>query len=142
MANQISVFAENKPGRIERVTRVLMEAGINIRAITVSSSNGFGVIKLLVDEPSRAHEKLTAEGMSASQKEILAIPMADRPGGLYRIAELFSRQGINIEDAYGFVIRSGEKAVFVVEVERVPYALSVLRKEGIEVLEDEEIYSL
>ena len=142
MANQISVFAENKPGRIERVTRVLMEAGINIRAITVSSSNGFGVIKLLVDEPSRAHEKLTAEGMSASQKEILAIPMADRPGGLYRIAELFSRQGINIEDAYGFVIRSGEKAVFVVEVERIPYALSVLRKEGIEVLEDEEIYSL
>ena len=136
------MFAENKPGRIERVTRVLMEAGINIRAITVSSSNGFGVIKLLVDEPSRAHEKLTAEGMSASQKEILAIPMADRPGGLYRIAELFSRQGINIEDAYGFVIRSGEKAVFVVEVERIPYALSVLRKEGIEVLEDEEIYSL
>ena len=142
MAHQIAVFAENKPGRIERVTRVLMDAGINIRAITVSRSEGFGMIKLLVDEPARAYEEMTAEGMSASQEEILAIRMDDQPGGLHRIAELFTRRGINMENAYGFVIRSGEKAVLVVEVEKIPEALSVLQEEGIEVLRDDEIYSL
>ena len=142
MAHQISIFAENKPGRIERVTGVLAEAGVNIRAITVSSSDGFGVIKLLVDRPDAAYEALRGKGISVLKKEILAIPMEDRPGGLFMIAKVLSRAGINVEDAYGFVVEDRKRAVLVVEVEQMAEAKARLREAGIEVLTDAEIYAL
>ena len=142
MAHQISVFAENKPGRIERVTGVLAEAQVNIRAITVSSSEGFGVIKLLVDRPDAAYEALRGKGISALKKEILAIPMEDRPGGLHTIAKVLSRAEINMEDAYGFVVEDRKQAVLVVEVEQMAEAEARLREAGMAMLTDAEIYAL
>jgi hypothetical protein len=142
MAHQISVFAENKPGRIERVTRILGEAGVNIRAITVATSGSFGVIKLLVDNPDRACEALSEEGLSASRREIVALLMDDRPGGLHRIVEVLGREGINIEDAYGFVVEDKKRAVLVIEVEEIPEVLKLLKERGLDSLSDEEIYAL
>ena len=142
MAHQISVFAENKPGRIERVTRILGEAGVNIRAITVATSGSFGVIKLLVDNPDRACEALSEEGLSASRREIVALLMDDQPGGLHRIVEVLGREGINIEDAYGFVVEDKKRAVLVIEVEEIPEVLKLLKERGLDSLSDEEIYAL
>ena len=82
MAHQIAVFAENKPGRIERVSRILGEAGVNIRAITVATADAFGIIKLLVDDPEKAYAALAAGGVSVFKREIVAVVMDDRPGGL------------------------------------------------------------
>ena len=98
MAHQIVVFAENRPGRIERLTRVLKEAKVNIRAITISTSGSFGVIKLLVDDPECAYQALTEEGLSVSRKEIVAVLMDDSPGGLHRVAEILGREEVNIDD--------------------------------------------
>jgi hypothetical protein len=70
MAHQIAVFAENKPGRVERVARVLGDAGVNVRAITISTADSFGVIKLLVDDPDRAFAALAADGVSVFKREI------------------------------------------------------------------------
>ena len=142
MAHQISVFAESKPGRIERTTRVLEEAGVNIRAITIATSGSFGVIKLLVDDPDRAFEALSAEGLSVSKREIVAVLMDDRPGGLHRVAEILGGEGINIEDAYGFVVEDKKRAVLVVEVEKIPAAVELLKARGLATLSDEEIYAL
>lgn len=142
MAHQISVFAENKPGRIERVTRVLGETGVNIRAITVATSGSFGVIKLLVDDPDRACEALSEAGLSASRREIVALLMEDRPGGLHQVVEILGREGINIEDAYGFVVEDKKRAVLVIEVEEIPEVLKLLTERGLETLSDEEIYAL
>lgn len=142
MAHHIAVFAENRPGRIERVTRVLMEAGVNIRAITIATSDSFGVIKLLVDDPERAHSALSGAGLSAFTREIVAVVMDDRPGGLHDVAEVLGREGINIEGAYGFVIEDRKRAVLVVETDRVPEVELLLRKRGLATLSDEEIYSL
>jgi hypothetical protein len=142
MAHQITVFAENKPGRIERVTRVLEKAGINIRAITIATSDSFGVIKLLVDNPDAAHDALAAEGMSPFKREIVAVLMDDRPGGLHTVAETLGREGINVEGAYGFVVEDKKKAVLVIEVDKIPEVDRLLRERGLLTLTDEEIYAL
>ncbi len=142
MAHQISVFVENKPGRIERVTEILMKANVNIRAITVMGTFEYGVIKLLVDKPEIAYESLKSQGITAYKREILAVLMDDRPGGLHRIAKVFGERQINIEDAYGFVIEDKKRAVLVVDVGKMREAEKVLKEEGLTILSDEEIYSL
>jgi hypothetical protein len=142
MAHQISVFVENKPGRIERVTELLMKADVNIRAITVMGTFEYGVIKLLVNKPEAAYEALKSQGITAYKREIIALLMEDRPGGLHRIAKIFGRKHINIEDAYGFVVEDQKRAVLVVDVGGIQEAEKVLKEEGLTILSDEEIYSL
>ena len=142
MAHQISVFVENKPGRIERVTEILAKAKVNIRAFTLSGTYEYGVMKLLVDEPDKALAALTSQGVPASKREILAVLMDDQPGGLHRIAKAFGQRKMNIEDAYGFVVQDKKRAVLVVDVEKINEAKRVLKEEGFSTLTDEEIYSL
>jgi hypothetical protein len=142
MAHQISVFMENKPGRLERVTDLLTKASVNIRAFTVSGTYEYGVMKFLVDQPDRALEALRAQGISAHKREIIAALMDDRPGGLHRIARIFGQRQINVEDAYGFVIEDKKRAVLVIDAEKIQDAQKALREEGILTLTDEEIYSL
>ncbi|MCX6089487.1 MAG: ACT domain-containing protein [Candidatus Atribacteria bacterium] len=140
MAHQISVFAENKPGRIEKITRLFWKEKVNIRAITISSANGFGVIKVLVDQPQKAFDALRAEGLPVYQQEVIAISMDDQPGELYKVARVLSENNINIEDSYGFVVKNREKAVLVLQVESQPQTQSILEKNGFQLLTDEEIY--
>jgi hypothetical protein len=142
MAHQISVFVENKPGRLERVTEILARAKVNIRAFTVSGTYEYGVMKFLVDKPEKALDALQSGGISANKREILAVLMDDRPGGLHRIARAFGQRKMNIEDAYGFVIQDKKEAILVVDVEKVGEAKRVLKEEGLTTLSDQEIYSL
>lgn len=142
MAHQISVFVENKPGRLERVTEILAKAGVNIRAFTVSGTYEYGVMKFLVDQPDKALEALRAHGIPANKREIIAALMDDRPGGLYRIARVFGQRRMNIEDAYGFVIEDKKRAVLVIDVEKIDDAQKALQEEGIPTLTDEQIYAL
>ncbi len=142
MAHQVNVFAQNRPGRLERLTEVLKDEGINIRAITIAGTEEFGVVKLLVDDPKKAHRALLREGFSAYLKEVIAVIMEDRPGGLHRVCRVLGESGVNIEDAYGFVVQDRGTAVLVVEVEKIPEAEKVLREGGFELMTDEELYSL
>ena len=142
MANQVNVFAQNQPGRLERLTEVLLDEGINIRAITISGAEDYGVIKLLVDDPHKAFDALQREGFSAFLKEVIAVVMDDRPGGLHRICRVLGESGVNVEDAYGFVFQDRKTAILVVEVEKVTEAEDILRAKGLEFLSDAELYSL
>jgi len=142
MAHQINVFAQNQPGRLERLTEVLKEEGVNIRAITIAGVDEYGVIKLLVDDPHKAHEVLQREGFSSFMKEVIAVIMDDRPGGLYHICRALGNSDVNIEDAYGFVVQDRQTAVLVVEVEKIPEAEEFLRGAGFEIMSDQELYSL
>ncbi|MDH4264739.1 MAG: ACT domain-containing protein [Deltaproteobacteria bacterium] len=142
MAHQISVFVENKPGRLERVTEILAKAKVNIRAFTVSGTYEYGVMKFLVDKPDKGLEALSSQGIPANKREILAVLMDDRPGGLYRIAKVFGQRKMNVEDAYGFVIQDKKQAVLVVDVEKIAEAKRALKEEGLTTLSDQEIYSL
>jgi hypothetical protein len=119
---QVSVFSENKPGRIEKITKIFSQEGINILAISITSTNGFGIIKLLVDKCDLAYEKLKENGFSVNLSEVLAIEMKDSPGGLYEVTHILSENGVNIENAYVYVAESRAKAYLLVEVKDIDNA--------------------
>lgn len=142
MPQQISVFAENKPGKIERISGVLGDGGINIRAITIADSGDYGIIKILVDRPADGCHVLKAEGIAATLKDIVAIRIDDSPGGLHKASAVLASNGINVEDAYGFTIHQTSMAVFVFQVRDVRKTENILKEAGFTVLDDRELYLL
>lgn len=142
IAYQLSIFAENKPGRLAKVTGILKKGKINIRAITISTSDAFGVINALVDDPEGARALLEGEGLTVSLKEVIAVVIEDRPGGLDSLIQLLFEQGINIENAYGFVLESRKKAVFVVDVDQLEETQKILRNAGFETLDTKALSAI
>ena len=142
MAKQVNVFLENRPGRVASVTGLLADQGINIRAITIQDRGDYGLMKLLLDRPEEAHLALQEKGFASALKDVLAVRVDDRPGGLHRLASAVGKHGVNILDGYGFVIEAGKGAVWCAQVEDPKTVRDVLQAEGFEVLEDEALYSL
>jgi hypothetical protein len=136
VAKQLSIFAENKPGKLAAVTAVLAREKISIRATTISTSDTFGVINLIVDDPRRAQDALTKAGMMVRLRDVLAVLIDDRPGGLDRLTQLLYKESINVNNAYGFVLESREKAVFVVDVDQIDKALKIVEKNGFKTLDE------
>ncbi len=136
---QLSIFAENKPGRLAAVTKVLAMEKINIRATTIATSDTFGVINLIVDDPPRAEAALRKAGMTVTLSRVLAVVIPDRPGGLDKLTQLMFTEGININNAYGFVLEGSRKAVFVVSVDRIDAAEKLLEANGFQTLDAEAL---
>lgn len=129
---QVSIFSENRPGRLAALARAMEEEEINIFAFSIAEANGFGVIRAIVDKPEKAHEKLTSMGFMVSFTSVIAVRMRDEPGGLFEIAQILGKSGINIEYAYAY---SGkEVAVLILRVDQVEDAIANLRTAGAEVL--------
>ncbi len=124
---QVSIFSENKPGRLTKITKVLADAGVNILAISIASSNGFGVLKFIVDDSELAYQKLKQKGFTVSLNEVLAIEMIDKPGGLHEVASVLSKKKINIENAYVLILESRKKAYLVVDIKDIENAKKLLR---------------
>ncbi len=142
MPYQVSVFAENKPGKIERITRVLAENRINIRAITITSFGERGFFHLVVDDPKRAHALLREAGISNELKEVLAVLIDDRPGSLDGLVQKLAAEHINCNNAYGFVLESRKHAVFVIDVDKMEEAQKLLTKSGYKTLTEDELNSV
>ena len=142
MGVQLSVFLENKPGKLEAITKILSEAGINIRGIALASEGEFGVLKVLVNNPARAHEVLRERHFTVSERNVVVAIVDDRPGALHDLLLTLSSQKINIEDCYGIVLEEGEKAAIVLDIEAYPQAEKVLTGNGTRLLTDGELYSL
>ncbi len=132
---QLSIFAENKPGRLAAVTQTLAKEKINIRATTIATSDTFGVINLIVDDPPRAEAVLKKAGMTVRLSTVLAVVIPDQPGGLDKLTQLLFAEGININNAYGFVLEGARKAVFVVSVDRIEAAEKLLEAKGFQTLD-------
>jgi hypothetical protein len=139
ISHQLSIFAENKPGRLAAVTRVLAKEKISIRATTISTADTFGVIHLIVDDPPRAEAVLTKAGMTVSLDRVLAVVIPDQPGGLDRLTQLLLTENVNINNAYGFVLEGRRKAVFVVSVDQIEKAETLLEKNGFQTLDAEAL---
>jgi hypothetical protein len=135
IAYQLSIFAEDKPGKIAHVTSVLARAKISIRATTISTADTFGVINLIVDDPKRAETVLTEAGLTVHLRNVLAVLIDDKPGGLDTLMHLLYQQGININNAYGFVLESSKKAVFVVDVDQTEKTEILLEEKGFKTLD-------
>ncbi|MRR17257.1 MAG: ACT domain-containing protein [Deltaproteobacteria bacterium] len=135
IAYQLSVFAEDKPGQLARVTSVLSKAEISIRATTISTHGTSGVINLIVDDPKTAEKALAKAGMTVHLKNVLAVLIPDRPGGLDKLMQLLYQEGININNACGFVLECAEKAVFVVDVDQIEKTEKLLDASGFKTLD-------
>jgi len=142
MSVQLAVFMENRPGKLETITKDLAEAGINIRGISMASEGEFGVLKILADDPETAFRVLRERHYTVSRRTVEIAVIDDRPGGLHELLSALSARSINIEDCYGIVLEEGKRAAIVLDVERFPEAEAVLRARGVRLLDDRELGSL
>jgi hypothetical protein len=133
----VTIFAENKPGQMERTTKLLAEAGINIRWVNIATSGGFGVVRFLVDQCDLAYQKLKQNGLTVSLVEVLAIEVEDRPGGLHVVTDCLARNQINLENSSGFVSR--ERAVLLIEVADLAKARQALESARLRLLSQEDL---
>jgi hypothetical protein len=139
---QISIFLENKPGSLEEATRILKDAGINIRTLSLADTTDFGVLRLIVNDVETASRVLKEQGLRFSRTTVVAVEVPDQPGGLHGILGVLSKNGINVEYLYAFVEKSGRNAVIIFRFDDPDAAIEVLRKNGMTVLPGAKIYSL
>jgi hypothetical protein len=142
IAYQLSIFAENKPGKLAQVTGILAKEKISIRATTIATADTFGVINLIVDDPKKAEAALAKAGMTVHLREVLAILIPDKPGGLDSLTQLFYQEGININNAYGFVLESLKKAVFIVDVDQIQKTEKLLDQKGFKTLDTQSLLAI
>ena len=138
---QISIFLENKPGGLSEVTKILRDAGINIRALSLADTSDFGIVRLIVNDVEKATGVLRESGFTVSRTTVVAVEVPDRPGGLHGILEVIAKENINIAYMYAFVEKSGENAVMLFRFDQQDRAIEVLTKSGIAVLSGEKLYS-
>ncbi|MFW6127110.1 MAG: ACT domain-containing protein [Thermodesulfobacteriota bacterium] len=139
---QISVFLENKAGRLAEVTRILGESGVNIRALSLADTTDFGILRLIVDKYDLARDALKSKGFTVGRTEVVAIEVPDRPGGLSSVLAVLAQAGINVEYMYAFVQHSGKNAVIIFRFDNLDEAITLLQKEGIHIYKGEEVYRL
>lgn len=139
---QLSIFVENKAGRLAEITNTLAEAKIDIRAISVADTTEFGILRLIVDDPERACEHLKKESVTVSLTEVIAVGITDTPGELAKAMTVLSENKIAIEYVYAFVSRDLGKASVILKVDDNDRAIEVFKKENIEMLTSEQIHGM
>ncbi len=139
---QISIFVENKAGRLAEVTRVISEAGVNIRALSLADTSDFGILRLIVDNNDKAKAVLKERGFTVGKTDVVAVEVEDRPGGLSRILDILSQQNVNVEYMYAFVQHSGKEAVIIFRFDDIDTAVKLLQENNVKVLEGKTVYTL
>lgn len=139
---QLSIFIENKSGRLAEVTKLLGEAGINIRALSLADTSDFGILRLIVNDTEKAKSVLKGNGFTVSKTEVVAVEVPDRPGGLAQILGTLDAQSINVEYMYAFVERCGENAVIIFRFDETEIAITALQQNGFDILQGERLYSM
>lgn len=139
---QISVFLENKAGRLSEVTGILAEASVNIRALALADTSDFGVLRLIVDHRDRAVQSLKDNGFTVSVTEVVGVQVEDRPGGLHHILEVIKNSGLNVEYMYAYVRQTGKDAVMIFRFDNIPASLQALKANGVAVIDGEQLYAM
>lgn len=139
--HQLSVFLENTPGRLSEPCAVLSKAGINILTLSLADTQQFGILRLLVKDWQKAKKALEDAGCVVNVSEVVAIEVADRPGGLAEILKVMEAEGINIEYMYAFTYRTEDKAVVVFRLDNPDGAIKLLTARGFNVIGSVELYN-
>lgn len=139
---QISIFIENKSGRLAEITRILGETGINIRALSLADTSDFGILRLIVNDGATATTVLKEAGFTVSKTEVVAVEVPDRPGGLSSILQTLDREAINVEYMYAFVERCGGNAVIIFRFDETDKAIAALMAQNFNMLEGSRLYNM
>lgn len=129
---QLSIFSENKAGKLAAIAKVFLDTGVSVQAFNIAEANNFGVVRAIVDKPEIAFEEFARQNYALKYTDVIAIKMVDVPGGLYEVARLLGTLGINIEYAYAF--RSGEYGALIVKVANPREAVAKIQSSGLELL--------
>lgn len=139
---QISIFIENKSGRLAEVSGVLGDAGVNIRALSLADTSDFGILRLIVNDTNKAFQVLREQNFTVSKTEVIGVEVPDIPGGLSSILQILDNNDVNVEYMYAFVERSGDNAVIIFRFDNIDEAISVLTDNGITIIEGSKLTSI
>jgi len=139
---QISVFIENRSGRLSEVAKILGKNGINIRALALAETTDYGILRLIVDKPDETLSILRKANFTLSETDVIAAEVSDSPGGLSRIVDILSDAEINIEYMYAFVEKSSNNAVLIFRIENIDKAIENLVSNNVRLLTTGEIMGI
>lgn len=139
MIQQLSVFVENQPGSIMRVTSELTDAKINIRAIASFDTPEFAILRLVVDQPERAKDDLTSKGFVVRLQKVISVELKDEKGNLNQMLEVLAKGGISINYIYSFVIRGDKAPVMVFNTDDYEKAENVLKEAGVKLIDEADL---
>jgi hypothetical protein len=139
---QLAVFLENKSGRLAAITKILSDNGINIRALSVADTADFGILRVIVDQTDKAKQVLKNAGFTVGLTDVVAVEVADKPGGLSEVLAVLTQVEINVEYMYAFVEKSGQNAVIIFRFDDADTAIEVLLNAGIKILSGDEVRAI
>ena len=137
---QLSVFIENKPGKLVESLETLAQAGIDLRALSLADTADFGILRIIVDKPAHALVTLQEAGYLVKSSEVVPVSVGDKPGGLASVLRVLADNGVDVEYAYAFVAHTSEKAYVILRVADNDNAVSVLKDNGIQLLSSEDMF--
>ena len=140
--DQLSIFLENRAGRLAEVTRILAESGVNIRALSLADTSDFGILRLIVSDFDKAKENLKAGGFTVGRTTVVAVKVQDQPGGLHNILDMLRDAKINVEYMYAFVTQTGADAIIIFRFDRTDQAIELLQKSNIAMVPGEKLYKM
>ena len=137
---QISVFVENKPGRLAEITELLAKNNVDIRALSIADTTDFGILRLIVNDPDLTVKILREDGMTVSATEVLGVAIPDVPGGFAKAIRTITDIGISLEYAYAFITPKSGSAYVIIRVENNELATKALNDAGIKIIEQSDIF--
>lgn len=139
---QLSVFVENKPGRLSEITEILEKNQIDIRALSIADTTNFGILRIIVNNPDKAQDALKDAGFTVSLTNVIAIGVDDKPGGLARVVTYLASSGISVEYMYAFISKEEQSAYVIIRVEDNASAIKVLEANKVPILTTADIYEM
>jgi hypothetical protein len=139
---QLSVFLENKKGRLADVTRVLADNLINIRALFIADTSDFGILRMIVDKPKKALDLLKSKDFTVRENDVVAVEIPDNPGGLANILAILAEADTNVEYLYCFVDNKRDTAVDIMRVDNIDATIDILKSKGVVLIDAEELHEV
>ena len=138
---QISIFVENQPGKLAELTRLLADADIDLRTLSLADTRDFGILRVIVNKPDETEQLLKADEWTYKIADVIGVKLPDRPGGVAEVLEVINEANVNVEYMYAFVNRIPGRADTVFRVDDIETTVNALRSKGIEILTPEEAYN-
>ena len=136
LVKQLSVFMENRPGRLYKLTNALGKEGINFVTLSIADTKDFGIVRFIARDNDRAYEILKREGFTVGQTELIGVEVDDQPNALATVIEILDEKNMNIEYLYSFVLTNHNTAKILMRVENTDAALKILQEKGIKLLSE------
>ncbi len=142
LIKQISVFVENRKGRLYSLAKTLSDQSIDLKALSISDTAEFGILRCIVNDPQKALQIVKEAGFTASMTEVLGIEVDDQPGGLTSVLKILQDNEIGIEYLYSFVGTSSDNAIIIFHVNETEKAFEKLKDSGLKMLTEDMIYNI